>query len=177
MATIPIFFFVWGPLLVLLMFWLLGRFSSRLGIARALESDRDGYGIDDVRQLFSFYGPEGREAYRSNILPADAAFAASYGLVGLGVMLGLMQRGQPLWVAALCGGGWIIGSLVDVGEGVSLARLLDRYPLVEERIVARASWLTRIKIWFFGLGILGVIAGFALAIPRNVLGHAALPGF
>lgn len=169
MATIPISFFVWGPLLVLLMFWWIGRWSRRIGIARALESDRDGYGLEDVRQLFSFYGPQGREAYRRQLLPADAAFAVTYGLVGFGIMLGLMQRGQPLWVAALCGGGWMLGCMVDLLEGMSLARLLDRYPALEGKTVALASVLTQAKLWLFGLGIIGMIAGFALAIPRNVL--------
>jgi hypothetical protein len=169
MTTIPIFFFVWGPLLVLLMFWLLGRMSRRLGVVRALETDSNGYGIEDVRQLFSHYGAEGRKNYRQTVLTADAAFAATYLLVGLGVALGLLQRGQPFWVAALCGGGWILGGIADLFEGVSIARLLDRHPALEAHVVARASVLTRLKLWLFGLGIIGVVAGFALAIPRNVL--------
>lgn len=167
--TIPIFFFVWAPLLVLLMFWLLGRWAQKLGVARALESDRNGYGVEDVRQLLAYYGPEKRDAYRHKLLPADAAFAATYALVGLGLTLGLLQRDQPLLVALLCGGGWMLGGLVDLAEGLSLSRLLERYPVVEEHVVTRASRLTQAKLWLFGLGLIGVVAAFALAIPRNVL--------
>ena len=36
MATIPVFFFFWGPVLVLAMFWGIGRWSRKMGVARAL---------------------------------------------------------------------------------------------------------------------------------------------
>lgn len=171
-VTIPLALYWWGPLVVLLAFWLMGVWSRRQGIVRALEADRDGYGVEDVRALFEHYGERGRVAYRSRILPADAAFAALYALVGLGLALGLVQRGQPLWLAALCGGGWILGGLVDIAEGFALARLLDRHPALEAHVVARASRLTQAKLVLFALGILGVIAALYFAAPHAGLTYA-----
>lgn len=162
-TTIPLAFFVWGPALVMLLFWLVGVWAGRQRIPRLLESDWNGFNAQDVTRLFEAYGPERRAIYRYRILPADAAVALTYAIVGGLIVAGLSMRGQPWWVAALCGGGWLIGGLCDVAENLAVARLLERYPSVDEGTVSFASGFTRLKLAFFALGVTGAIAGAYLA--------------
>jgi len=156
-GTIPLAFFVWGPVLVMLLFWLVGFWASRQGVARMLESDWDGFTVADVDKLFAAYGEERRTRYRRRVLPADAAFAFVYAIVGAVIAAGLVMRGQPWWMAALCGGGWLLGGLFDVAENLAVARLLESYPKLEERTVAFASLATRLKLVLFAVGIVGVL--------------------
>jgi hypothetical protein len=162
-TLIPLGFFFWGPSLVvltLLLSWLRAR---SLKVDRALESDLDGFTKDDVEKLFSLYGPERRAIYRNKLLPADLAFALVYAVVGALIVTGLSMRGYPWWVAALCGGGWLIGGLCDVVENLAIARLLDRFPTLDDGTVAIASGFTRLKLVFTGLGFIGAIAAYYLA--------------
>lgn len=168
-SIVPTFLYFWGPALVVLALWLMGRWSRRMGVAPGLGTDIDGYDARDAREVFTHWGPRGRESYRRRVLVADAAFAAFYGLVGLALAIGLVQRGEALWLALLCGGGWVLAALADIAEGLAHARMLDRYPEVEAGVAARASLCTRLKLWLFGFGVLGVIGAFWLAMPRNVL--------
>ncbi|WP_332685226.1 hypothetical protein [Bosea sp. (in: a-proteobacteria)] len=162
-TLIPLAFFFWGPALVMLLFWLVGLWAGRLGVARALESDWDGFTRDDVEKLFTAYGEKKRALYRNRLLPADAAVALTYAIVGGVIVAGLSMRGYPWWVAALCGGGWLFGGLCDIAENLAVARLLDRYPAVEDGTVAFASGFTRIKLVLFLLGVIGAIAAAYLA--------------
>ncbi len=156
-TTIPLAFFVWGPALVMLLYWLVGVWASRQGVARLLESDWNGFTVADVEKLFAAYGDERRAKYRRRVLPADVAVAFVYAIVGAVIIAGLCMRGQPWWVAALCGGGWLLGGLCDVAENFGVARLLDRYPKVEAGDVAFASRVTQLKLVLFSLGIIGAI--------------------
>ncbi|POR52347.1 hypothetical protein [Bosea psychrotolerans] len=156
-TTIPLAFFVWGPALVMLLYWLVGVWASRQGVARLLESDWNGFTVADVEKLFAAYGDERRAKYRHRVLPADVAVAFVYAIVGAVIIAGLCMRGQPWWVAALCGGGWLLGGLCDVAENFAIARLLDKYPKVEAGDVAFASGTTRLKLVLFSLGIIGAI--------------------
>jgi hypothetical protein len=156
-SAIPLAFFIWGPVLVMVLFWLVGLWSGRQGVPRMLESDWDGYSVADVEKLFAIYGEEKRARYRARVLPADVAFAFTYAIVGALIVAGLVMRGQPWWVAALCGGGWLVGGLCDVAENFAVARLLDRYPRVEGGNVAFASTMTRLKLVLFSLGVIGAL--------------------
>lgn len=156
-TTIPLAFFVWGPALVMLLFWLVGFWASRQGVARFLENDWNGFTVADVDKLFAAYGEERRARYRRRVLPADAAFAFFYAIVGAVIAAGLVMRGQPWWVAALCGGGWLLGGLCDVAENLSVARLLDAYPKIAAGNVAFASRITQFKLVLFSLGIIGAL--------------------
>lgn len=157
-ASVPLAFFLWGPALVVLMFWAVGFWSSRQGVARVLENDWDGFTVADVEKLFSAYGEERRRRYRTRVLPADVACAITYGLVGAMLFAGLSLRGQPVWIAALCGGGWLLGGLCDIAENITIARLLERYPQVDARAVGFASLMTRLKLVLFALGVVGALA-------------------
>lgn len=168
--SVPLWFFFWAPVVVLALFFLIGLLSRRLGVARALEGDWNGYSAEDARKLFDLYGEKGRAAYRNMILPADAAFAVLYAMVGGVIVVGLMARGLPVWAAVLCGGPWLAGGLADLVEGFSLSKLFDRYPQIDDRDVALASRCTRIKLVLFSLGIAGVIAGFVLAARPDLIG-------
>jgi hypothetical protein len=161
--AIPLAFFVWAPAGVMLFFWLAGVWASRAGVPRLLESDWNGFTAADVDKLFSAYGETRRRIYRNRVLPADIAFAFFYGIVGALTIYALVTRGQPLWLAALCGGGWLLGAVFDVVENFTVARLLDRYPTVAERDVAIASRVTQFKLVLFSLGTLGAIAAAWLA--------------
>jgi hypothetical protein len=161
-TTIPLAFFVWGPVLVMLLFWLVGLWASRQGVARMLESDWNGFNAADVEKLFAAYGEERRAKYRRKVLPADVAFALTYAIVGAVIIAGVTMRGHPWWVAALCGGGWLLGGLCDVIENFAIARLLDKYPKVEAGDVATASAATRLKLVLFALGIIGALASVYL---------------
>lgn len=172
--SVPLWFFFWAPVVVLLLFLGVGLIARRVGVARALEGDWDGYNADDVRKLFEIYDMKGREAYRRTLLPADAAFAAFYAIIGAVVIAGLASRGLPLWAAILCGGPWLIGGIADMLEGLMLARLFDRYPSIADADVSAASLLTRIKLVLFALGTAGVVAAFVLAARPGLLG--AFPG-
>lgn len=167
--SVPLWFFFWAPVAVFLVFFLIGRLSRRAGVPRALEGDWDGYDLSDVRRLFEIYGERGRAAYRGVLLPADAGFAALYGIVGLVLTLGLTARDLPLWAALACGLPWFLGALADIAEGMALARLLDFYPRLAEGQVALASRLTRIKLALFSLGTIGAIAAFVLAARPTLL--------
>jgi hypothetical protein len=156
-ATVPLAFFVWGPVLVMVLFWAVGFWSSRQGVPRMLESDWDGYTAADVEKLFGLYGETIRARYRNRVLPADVACAFTYAIVGAILIAGLSMRGQPWWVAALCGGGWLLGGLCDVAENLAVARLLDKYPKVEAGDVAFASRATQIKLVLFLAGTVGAI--------------------
>jgi hypothetical protein len=156
-TTIPLAFFVWGPALVMLLYWLVGVWASRQGVARLLESDWNGFTVADVEKLFAAYGDERRAKYRHRVLPADVAVAFVYAIVGAVIIAGLCMRGQPWWIAALCGGGWLLGGLCDVAENFGIARLLDKYPKVEAGDVAFASRVTQLKLVLFSLGIIGAI--------------------
>lgn len=162
-TLIPLGFFFWGPALVVLAFILSWLWARALRVDRALESDFNGFTRDDVEKLFALYGPERRAVYRNRLLPADLAFALVYALVGALIVAGLSMRGYPWWVAALCGGGWLFGGLCDVAENLAIARLLDRYPALDEGTVSFASGFARLKLLLSGLGFLGAIAGFYLA--------------
>ena len=162
-TTIPLAFFIWGPVLVVVLFWAVGVWSSRQGVPRMLESDWDGYSVADVEKLFTLYGEDRRARYRNRVLPADVACAFTYAIVGALLVAGLSLRGQPWWVAALCGGGWLIGGLCDVVENLAIARLLDRFPTLDDGTVAIASGFTRLKLVFTGLGFIGAIAAYYLA--------------
>lgn len=165
-TTIPLGFFIWGPVAVMLLFWLVGLWASRQGVARLLESDWNGFTVDDVSKLFAAYGDEKRARYRGRVLPADAAFAVIYAMVGAATVVGLIMRGQPWWVAALCGGGWLLGGLCDVMENLALARLLDRYPQLAADDVAFASRITRVKLVLFCVGIIGaMVAAYLVFRP------------
>ncbi|GAU80603.1 hypothetical protein [Bosea sp. BIWAKO-01] len=157
-SAIPLSFFLWGPALVMLMFWLTGLWASRQGVARMLESDWNGFNAADVEKLFAAYGEERRNRYRHRVLPADVAFALTYAIVGAIIVAGVAMRGYPWWVAALCGGGWLFGGLCDVVENIVIARLLDKYPRVEASDVAMASGFTQLKLVLFTLGVLGALA-------------------
>lgn len=157
-TTVPLGFFFWGPALVMAMFWAVGFWSSRQGVARVLENDWDGFTVADVDKLFSAYGEERRARYRYRVLPADVACAVTYALVGTILIAGLFLRGQPWWVAALCGGGWLLGGLCDVAENLAIARLLDRYPRITPGEAAFASVMTRLKLVLFTLGVAGALA-------------------
>lgn len=162
-TTIPLAFFVWGPVLVMLLFWLVGAWASRQGVPRLLENDWDGFTVDDVNKLFAAYGDERRAKYRSRVLPADAAFAFIYTIVGAVIIAGLLMRDQPWWVAALCGGGWLLGGLCDIAENLAVARLLDAYPRIEAGDTAFASTATRLKLVLFSAGTIGAIVAAYLA--------------
>ncbi|MEN5082297.1 hypothetical protein ABE438_07410 [Bosea sp. TWI1241] len=162
-TLVPLAFFIWGPALVMLLFWLVGAWASRLRVPRLLESDWNGFDRADVERLFAAYGEERRALYRHRILPADAAVALTYAVVGGFTVAGLSMRGYPWWVAALCGGGWLFGGLCDIVENLAVARLLDRYPQVDEGTVALASGFTRIKLVLFALGLAGALAAAWLA--------------
>ena len=162
-STIPLAFFVWGPVLVMLLFWLVGLWSSRQGVARMLENDWNGFTVEDVEKLFSLYGDDKRARYRRRVLPADAAFACFYAIVGAVIVAGLLMRGQPAWVAALCGGGWLLGGLCDVAENLTVAKLLDAYPKIEPGTVAFASRITQVKLVLFIAGVAGALAAAYLA--------------
>jgi hypothetical protein len=157
-ATIPLAFFIWAPALVMLLFWLVGVWASRQGVARFLENDWNGFTVADVEKLFAAYGEERRARYRRRVLPADVAFAFFYAIVGAVIIAGLMMRGQPWWVAALCGGGWLLGGLCDIAENLGVARLLDKYPTVEQGDVAFASRVTQLKLVLFVAGVAGALA-------------------
>ncbi|MGO4402831.1 hypothetical protein AB4Z10_01060 [Bosea sp. RAF48] len=157
-TIVPLAFFVWGPVLVVVLFWAVGFWSSRQGVPRMLESDWDGYNVADVEKLFSLYGEQTRARYRNRVLPADVACAFTYAIVGALLIAGLAMRGQPWWVAVLCGGGWFLGGLCDVAENFAVARLLDRYPQVDAGNVAFASAMTRLKLVLFALGVVGALA-------------------
>lgn len=162
-ATIPLAFFVWGPALVMLLFWLVGLWSSRQGVGRFLENDWNGYTVADVEKLFVHYGDDLRAKYRRRILPADAAFAFFYAIVGAVIVAGLLMRGQPWWIAALCGGGWLLGGLCDVAENLAVAKLLDNYPKIEPGNVVFASRVTQFKLVLFTAGTVGALAAAYLA--------------
>jgi hypothetical protein len=161
-TSIPLAFFVWGPVLVMLLLWLTGLWASRQGVARMLESDWNGFDAADVEKLFAAYGDERRAKYRSKVLPADAAFALTYAIVGALIIAGVTMRGYPWWGAALCGGGWLLGGLCDIAENLAIARLLDKYPKVEARDVAAASRFTQAKLVLFALGIVGALVAVYL---------------
>jgi hypothetical protein len=167
--NVPLWFFFWAPVLVLVLFFLMGRMARRLGVARALEGDWNGYSAADVRKLFDIYGERGRAAYRNTILPADAAFAVVYAVVGGVIIAGLMARGLPVWAALLCGLPWLVGGLADLMEGFSLSRLFDVYPKITDGDTVLASNFTRIKLMLFPLGIVGVILAFVLAARPSLL--------
>lgn len=156
-SAIPLAFFIWGPVVVVVLFWAVGLWSNGQGIPRMLESDWDGYSVADVEKLFSLYGEERRARYRSRVLPADVAFAFTYAIVGAILIAGLVTRGHPWWLAALCGGGWLLGGLCDVAENFAVARMLDRYPQVDAGNVSFASIVTRLKLVLFILGIVGAL--------------------
>lgn len=157
-TAIPLAFFIWAPVLVMLLFWLVGVWASRQGVPRVLENDWNGFNTADVDKLFVAYGDETRARYRNRILPADAAFALTYAIVGGIIIAGVGMRGHPWWLAALCGGGWLIGGLCDVVENIAVARLLDKYPKIEAGDVALASTATRIKLVLFLVGVAGAVA-------------------
>jgi len=162
-TLIPLGFFFWGPALVVFSFLLSWLWARSLRVDRALESDLDGFTAADVEKLFSLYGPERRAIYRNKLLPADLAFAFVYAVVGALIVAGLAMRGYPWWVAALCGGGWLFGGLCDVAENLAIARLLDRFPAIEQGTVAFASGFTRLKLVLTGLGFVGALAAYYLA--------------
>jgi hypothetical protein len=162
---IPFFFFFWGPALVALgLIWGIWR-MRRLGVRPGLGSDIDGYSARDVREILELYGVEGRAAWRWRILPADTAFAAFYGLVALGLALGLMERGHGALIAFACGGGWILASIMDIRENMAFARMADTFPAVDELTARRAASFTTLKFWLFLIGLVGVLAAFYLARP------------
>jgi hypothetical protein len=162
---IPFFFFFWGPVLVALgLIWLRWR-TARLGVTPGLGSDIDGYSVKDVREILDFYGPKVRENWRRLILPADTAFAAFYGLVGIGIILGLVERGHGGLLALLCGGGWAVAAVADITENLAFARMADRYPIVEDWNVTRASACTAVKYWLFLAGVFGALVALYLARP------------
>lgn len=161
--TVPLAFFVWAPVLVMVLFWLAGIWSNRQGVPRMLENDWNGYNAADVEKLFALYGDTHRDRYRNRVLPADVAFAFTYAIVGAILIAGLAMRGQPWWLAALCGGGWLLGGLCDVAENLAVARLLDKYPKVEPDDVAFASRATQLKLVLFLAGVVGAIAAAYLA--------------
>lgn len=167
--NIPLWFFFWAPVLVLAVFVVMGLMARRCGVARALEGDWNGYNTEDVRKLLTIYGEKGREIYRSTLLPADAAFAVFYGVIGALLAAGLIARGLPLWAAAACGLPWMLSGLADLLEGLKLARLFERFPAISDSDVATASFLTRIKLIFFTLGIIGAICAFVLAAKPALL--------
>lgn len=162
-SAIPLGFFIWAPVLVMVLFWLVGVWASRQGVVRQLESDWNGFNVSDVEKLFAAYGPDRLARYRGRVLPADAAFGLFYAVVGAVIVAGLSMRGQPWWVAALCGGGWLFGGLCDVAENLFIARLIDRYPKVEAGDVALASGFTRLKLILFVAGVVGALAAVYLA--------------
>jgi hypothetical protein len=162
-TLIPLGFFFWGPALVVLTLLLSWLWARSLKVDRALESDFNGFTKEDVEKLFSLYGPERRAIYRNKLLPADLAFALVYAVVGALIVTGLSMRGYPWWVAALCGGGWLFGGLCDIVENLALARLLDRFPTLDDGTVAIASGFTRLKLVLTGLGFIGAIAAYYLA--------------
>jgi hypothetical protein len=161
--TVPLAFFFWGPALVMLLFWAVGFWASRQGVARMLENDWNGFTVADVEKLFAAYGEERRARYRNRVLPADVACAFTYAIVGAVLIAGLSMRGYPWWVSALCGGGWVLGGLCDVAENLAVARLLDRYPKVDSGEVAFASLMTRLKLVLFTAGVIGALAAAYLA--------------
>lgn len=167
--SVPLWFFFWAPIFVAVLFVLMGRLARRFGIARALEGDWDGYSVDDVNRLFDIYGEKGRAIYRNSLLPADAAFAMVYAIVGGVIGAGLLARGLPVWAALACGGPWLVGGVVDLLEGFVLSKLFDRYPQIEAGDVARASWLTRVKLVLFSAGTVGAVAAFVLALRPALL--------
>lgn len=162
-STLPLAFFIWGPALVMFLFWFVGFWAGRLGVARFLENDWNGFNVADVEKLFAAYGEERCRIYRLRVLPADAAVGFTYAIVGAMLAAGLAMRGQPWWVAALCGGGWLFGGLCDVAENLFVARLLDKYPRVEAGDVAMASGFTRLKLVLFVAGVIGALAAAYLA--------------
>ena len=162
-TAIPLAFFVWGPVLVVVLFWAVGVWSNRQGVPRMLESDWDGYSVADVEKLFTLYGEDKRARYRNRVLPADVACAFTYAIVGAVLIAGLVMRGYPWWVAALCGGGWLLGGLCDIAENFAVARLLDRFPQVSAANVAFASRLTQFKLVLFAAGVIGALVAAYLA--------------
>ncbi len=157
-SSIPLWFFIAAPFGVMLLFFVLGLYGDRQGVGRSLEGGWKGYSTAQVVSTFASYGPRGRARYRHRLLVADAAFAATYAIVGLMIVVGLSMRDYSLTVALLCGGGWLFGGLCDIAEGFGLARLLDRYPAVDDGDVAFASGFTRIKLVLFLAGLAGALA-------------------
>ncbi len=109
--TVPLAFFVWGPVLVMVLFWAAGIWSSRQGVPRMLENDWNGYNAEDVEKLFALYGETHRARYRNRVLPADVAFAFTYAIVGAMLIAGLVVRGSPRgWRRSAAAAGCSAGS-------------------------------------------------------------------
>ncbi len=162
---IPFFFYFWGPALVGLGLALFAMRTRALGVRPQLGADIDGYTARDVTEILEYYGPEARHAWRWRVLPADMAFAAFYGLVGLGLTLGLLERDVSPLAALACGGFWMLAALCDIAENFAHARLADTHPRAEEHVAWRAATCTRLKTLFFLFGVVGVFAAFFLARP------------
>jgi len=66
-------------------------------------------------------------------------------------------------VAALCGGGWLLGGLADIAENLAVGRMLDAYPRLDAGTVAFASRITQVKLVLFSAGIVGALVAAYLA--------------
>ena len=133
--AIPLAFFVWGPALVMLLFWLAGFWASRPGRAALARERLERLQRRRCRQ--AVFAPMARRAGASiataSCRPTSPS-PSSTAIVGALTDLRAGRRaasrsGSPRSAAAAgCS-----AAVCDVAENLAVARLLDRYPQLERR--------------------------------------------
>jgi hypothetical protein len=118
---------------------------------------RYGYTHSEIIDVFTVFGPEGRQAYAANLV-IDSVMPVFFAAL----VLLLVARVVPRWF-------WLLGIapvvflVFDLIENAAFGLMLSQYPEISPALVSVTSIMTRIKL-----------SAFFIAMPTLVLTFLAL---
>jgi hypothetical protein len=117
-----------------------------------------GYSFEHANSLLANLGLEGRGLYLSLQLPIDfiypALFAITYALILVWLLKKLVQPGSKLFYAAIIP---VLAGLFDYLENLSIIKMINSYPNLDDSVVAMASIFTLIKSQLTTVYFIGVL--------------------
>lgn len=116
-------------------------------------------------------GKPALDVYRSRVLPIDLGFAIALGLFGLfGWLLAIHFAASTLMLAVGLFGGFAscVYAVCDLGEDILLRRLLDPEGSVAEQAAQKAATLTRMKLIFITLSVIGALTFLMLMLVSRM---------
>lgn len=129
-----------------------------------------GYTFAYANELLSTLGVEGRHLYLTTQLPLDfiypSLFSISYSLLLVWLFRKTFKADSKIYYVALVP---FIGGVFDYMENLSIIKMINSFPNLQESTVEMASTFTIIKSSFVTAFFVLLMVGFMLLIKQRLL--------
>lgn len=161
----PLFVFLskWKNLLVLFSLFLLANFflSQFMPKEQALDL-KFAYTVDDAYQALNELDQEERARYEFGILAFDMPYLLIYGLLFSGILLKLFKNN---WIVLLP----FSIMVMDFFENLFVLRILQLFPIQNEKHATFASIFTSCKWVLIGILVVLSLVGLVLLVVKKML--------